>query len=170
MKKILTGILTAALCLSMAVPAFAKEIDQDTEPKEGTTTLTTSKAATYVVVIPETAEIVFDTEVNSIGDIEYKEGNLEPDAYVTVTLSEQTPLANNVDDNYTIPYEIKSGEEVFESVTYDEDTEPETKTPLTVNITKAAWGAAKSGDYTASLTFTIAYTNPHAQTEEPVEP
>lgn len=170
MKKMLAGILTAALCLSMAVPAFAKEINQDTDPNTGTTTLTTSKSATYVVVIPETAEIVFDTEVNPIGDIEYKKGNLEPDAYVTVTLSEQTSLANSVDNSYTIPYEIMSGEEVFEAVTYDESTKPETKTPLTANITKEAWEAAKSGDYSATLTFTIEYTNPHAQTEEPAEP
>lgn len=165
MKKRLTGILTAALCLSMAVPAFAKEINQDTNPNTGTTTLTTSKSASFVVVIPETAEIAFDTEVNSIGDIEYKEGNLEPDAYVTVTLSEQTLLANSADNRYAIPYEIKSGETVFETVTYNESTEPGTKTPLTANITKEAWEAAKSGDYTARLTFMIEYANPYAQPE-----
>ena len=163
MKKMLSSILTAALCLSMAVPVFAQEISQDTEPDTGTTTITASKAATYMVVIPERAEITFDTEVNPIGGIEYKEGNLEPDAYVTVTLSKQTPLAHNVDASYTIPYEIRSGETVFESAVYDESTEAGTKTPLTANISKEAWEAAKSGDYTASLTFTIQYTNPHAQ-------
>ena len=163
MKKMLSGVLTAALCLSMAVPAFAQEISRDTDPNTGITTLTASKAATYVVVIPEKAEIAFDTEVNSIGGIEYKEGNLEPDAYVTVPLSEQTPLANDVDNSYTLPYEIRSGEEAFEAVTYDESTAPGTKTPLTANITKEAWEASKSGDYTATLTFSIAYTNPHAQ-------
>ncbi len=56
---------------------------------------------------------------------------------MTVTLSEQTPLANKVDDSYTIPYEIRSGEETFEAVTYDESTEPGTKTPLTANISFA---------------------------------
>lgn len=166
MKKIPAGVLTVALCLSMTVPAFATEIDQDTTPQEGTTTLSASKAATYVVAIPEKAEIVFDTEVNPIGEIEYKEGNLEPDAYVTVTLSEQTPLANNVDDSDTIPYEIQSGGADFESVIYDESTEAGTKTPLSVNITKEAWEAARSGNYTASLTFMIQYTNPHVQMEE----
>lgn len=166
MKKIITGILTAALCLSVAVPVFAKEIDQDSDPKEGTTTLTTSKEATYMVIIPQLANITFDTEVNPIGDIEYRSGNLEPDAYVTVTLEEQAPLVNTVNEDYTIPYEVKCGDDIFQKVIYDEDTAAGTKTPLTVNITSEAWEAAKSGSYTGSLIFVIDYTNPHAAEDE----
>ncbi len=75
----------------------------------------------------------------------------------------QTPLTHNVDASSTIPYEIRSGGTVFESAVYDESTEAGTKTPLTANITKEAWEDAKSGAYTASLTFMIQYTNPHAQ-------
>lgn len=170
MKKLLTGMLTAALCVSMATTAFAAEINQDSNDKTGSTTLTTSKAATYTVVIPETAEITFDVEENPIGAITYQSGNLEPDAYVTVELTEQTVLANQVDETYTIDYEIKSGDAAFESIVYDEDTAAGTKTELTANITKEAWENAKAGDYSATLTFTISYTNPHAEPEVPEEP
>lgn len=162
MKKLLTGILTAALFASMATTAFAAEIDQDSEDKTGSTTLTTSKEATYTIVIPESAEIAFDVEENPIGAITYQSGNLEPDAYVTVSLSEKTELTNNADETYTIDYEVKSGDTAFESIIYDEDTNAGTQTELTANITQKAWEEAKAGDYSATLTFAISYTNPHA--------
>lgn len=167
MKKIFSGLLALTLFLSMATTAFAAEINQDSEDKTGSTTLTTSKAATYTIVIPESAEITFDVEENPIGAIEYQSGNLEPDAYVTVSLSEKTDLTNDVDETYTIDYAIQSGEDAFESVIYDEDTAAGTKTELTANITKEAWEEAKAGNYFATLTFTISYTNPHEAPEEP---
>ena len=166
MKKLVTGILTAVLCASVATTVFAAEINQDSDSRTGNTLLTASKAATYTIVIPESAAITFDVEENPIGAIEYQSGNLEPDAYVTVSLSENTELTNNVDEIYTIDYEIKSGEAAFEKVVYNEDTEAGTKTPLTANITKAAWANAKAGDYSATLTFTISYTNPYAESAE----
>lgn len=162
MKKIFAGLLALTLCLSMATTAFAAEIDQDSDPKTGSTTLTTSKAATYTIIIPESAEIAFDVEKNPIGEIEYQSGNLEPDAYVTVTLSEKTALANKVDEQYTIDYVISDAESEFTSVVYDEETAAGTKTALTADITQKAWEDAKAGDYSATLTFAISYTNPHA--------
>lgn len=162
MKKIFAGLLALTLCCSMATTAFAAEINQDSDPKTGSTTLTTSKAATYTIIIPESAEIAFDVEKNPIGEIEYRSGNLEPDAYVTVTLSEKTALANKVDDQYTIDYVISDAEGEFTSVVYDEETVAGTKTALTADITKMAWEDAKAGDYSATLTFAISYTNPHA--------
>lgn len=162
MKKRIAAVLALTFCLSMTTTAFAAEIDQGSDPKQGQTTLTTEKAATYIVVIPESAEITFDTEVNPIGAIEYREGNLEPDAYVTVTLSDQTALANKVDDQYTIPYQVSNEGEEFEQIVYTEETASGTQTPLTVDITKAAWENAKAGNYEATLTFEINYTNPHA--------
>ena len=157
MKKIITGMVTAALCLSVATTAFAAEITPGSIV--GSTTLTTEKAPTYVVVIPEKAEIAFDVESNPIGDIEYQSGNLEPGAYVTVTLSEQTDLANVEDSQYTIPYRISCEGEEFDAVVYLEETAAGTKTPLTADITKAAWEDAKAGAYEATLIFTISYTN-----------
>ena len=67
MKKLVAGIMTAALCASMASTAFAADINQDSEPKTGNTALTTSKAPTYTIVIPESAEIAFDVEENALG-------------------------------------------------------------------------------------------------------
>lgn len=163
MRKVFAGALAAALCCSLAIPVYATDISQDSEKKEGNTTLTTSKAATYLVMIPEAAQIVFDTEVNPIGDIIYQSGNLEPDAYVTVELSDQTPLVNSVDDQYTIEYEIQSDGVAFEKVIYNEETAAGSKMPLTANISGKEWDEAKAGDYAATLTFTVSYTNPHGE-------
>ena len=82
------------------------------------------------MVIPETAEIVFDTEVNPIGAIAYMEGNLEPDAYVTVELTAQTLLSNKIDGAYKIDYVISDADGVFTSVVYNEQTVAGTQTPL----------------------------------------
>lgn len=173
MKKLSAFCIAGILCFCVTGTVFASGIDQgdaspkgttitqDSDPKEADTTLTTSKGASYIVVIPEQAEISFDREENPIGEIEYVKGNLEPGAYVTVALSKKTPLENKADDQYTIPYEVCLQGEPFEQVVYDELTAAETKTALTVNITKENWEKAKAGDYKASLTFSISYTNPH---------
>lgn len=166
MRRFLTGAASAAaIGICLTVPVCAATIDQDSDPKEAITTLTTSREATYTVVIPEQAGILFDKENNSIGSICYQSGNLEPDAYVTVSLSEQTPLENQADTSYTIPYEVRDADGVFKSAVYTEDTENKTETPLVVHISKEAWEKAKSGDYSAKLTFTIEYTNPHAKSQ-----
>lgn len=163
MKKIISCILTLVLVFSMAGTVFAAEITPDSESKSGTTTISTTKDASYIVVIPERANITFDQESNPIGSITYKEGNLEPDAYVTVALTEKTALANLSDARYTIPYEIRSEGSAFSQVVYEEDTAPQTGTPLTAYISKKSWEEAKAGKYTATLTFTITYTDPHAE-------
>ncbi len=169
MKKVLTGVVSGILCLSLAVPAWAATLDQDSDPMEANTTVTTSEEATFEVVIPEKAEIAFDVEHNPIGAIAYKEGNLEPDTYVTVSLSRQTALENEADSCYTIPYQVQDADGAFESVVYPEDTKPGTQTPLSVYISQEAWEEAKSGDYSATLTFTITYTNPHDGEGKPGE-
>lgn len=163
MKKLLACVLSAVLFFSMTATAFAADIDQDATSKEANTTLTATKAASYIVVIPESAVIAFDQEVNPIGAIKYVSGNLEVGACVTVSLTDKTPLANDADAQYTIPYEIKCGEEVFDKVVYDENTAADTKTQLTANITKADWEAAKAGNYTATLTFALDYVNTPAE-------
>lgn len=158
MKKLSFFLLAAVLCCTAAVPASAADIITGGSKD---TTLTYSVEADYIVTIPEQAEIKFDVESNPIGDIEYQSGNLEPDAFVAVELSEKSALANQTDDRYTIPYQICSDGKVFEKAVYTEDTAAGTKTPLTADITKAAWEDARVGKYEATLTFTISYNNPH---------
>lgn len=159
MKKLFATLLALTLCCSMATTAFAAEINQDSETKTGNTTITTVKDPTYIVVIPETAEIEFAVESNPIGSIEYKEGNLEPGAEVTVELKNASTLAHKEDAKYTIEYAVCKDGEAFTSVVYNEQTAAGTKTALTANITKEAWEAAKAGNYEATLTFEISYEN-----------
>lgn len=159
MKKLFATLLALTLCCSMATTAFAAEINQDSETKTGNTTITTVKDPTYIVVIPEKAEIQFGVESNPIGDIVYKEGNLEPGAEVTVELKNASTLAHKENAQYTIEYAVCKDGEAFTSVVYNEQTAAGTKTALTANITKEAWEAAKAGNYEATLTFEISYEN-----------
>lgn len=171
-QRLVSGLLCTAvlLCIAVMLPggtltARAAEQDQQltTEQKEGATQLSARKDASYIVVIPRQAQIAFDNTSTSIGSLVYEEGNLEPDSYVTVTLSNQTSLAHTIKDSYTIPFMI-CGEDkttAFTSVIYDESTKTGTKTPLTAEITQADWEAAKAGSYQATLTFQISYMNPH---------
>ena len=159
MKKLFATLLALTLCCSMATTAFAAEINQGSETKTGNTTITTVKDPTYIVVIPENAEIQFGVESNPIGNIVYKGGNLEPGAEVTVELKNASALAHKEDAKYTIAYEICHGGAEFEKVVYGENTVTGTKTALTANITKEAWEAAKAGNYEATLTFEISYEN-----------
>jgi len=159
MKKLFATLLALTLCCSMATTAFAAEINQDSDPKTGNTTITTVKDPTYIVVIPETAQIEFDVGSNPIGSIEYKEGNLEPGAEVTVELKNASALAHKEDAKYTIEYAVCKDGEAFTSVVYNEQTAAGTKTALTADITKEAWEAAKAGNYEATLTFEISYEN-----------
>mgnify|MGYP007076796048 CR=1 FL=1 len=157
MKKLMMAGIACALFTSISFPILANDNEDNPNPNE--TVLNYYQKANYVVYIPQKAAITFDTEVNSIGELKYLEGNLEPDAYVTVSLEKQSPLKDEGVD--AIPYTVYSGEEVFESVVYDGQTAIGTSTPLAVHITKEAWEAAAGGDYAATLTFLISYTNPH---------
>lgn len=166
MKKYFAGLLAAVLCISLAATAFASEIRPGSSGK-GNTELTYSQEASYTVVIPEKAEIIFDKEENPIGSIEYQYGNLERDSYVTVTLAGQTPLVCLEDTDCMIDYEIWSENGIFESVCYDEDTPAGTRTDLTASISREEWERAKAGDYAATLTFMISYRNPHEDSSRP---
>lgn len=158
----------SALCLMVAFTSTAFAVEStgtvlDTKTKTGTMEITTRKDASYTIIIPKTANITFDTVSNPIGSIVYQDGNLEPDAYVTVALKGKTDLKYTVNEKYTIPYKICGTDKTkdFVSVKYEENTEKNTRTPLTAEITKEAWEEAKAGSYKATLTFEISYTNPH---------
>lgn len=166
MKKYFAGLLAAVFCIAMTASAFASEIRPGGSGK-GNTELTYSQVASYTVVIPEKAEIIFDKEESPIGSIEYQYGNLERDSYVTVTLAGQTPLVCQENTDCTIDYEIWNGQGIFESVRYDEDTPAGTRTDLTASISREEWERAKAGNYAATLTFMISYRNPHEDSSQP---
>lgn len=161
MKKLLSATLAAALCLSASSAVFAADtqINESTaDPKNANTTITASKPATYTVVIPESATAEYDVEDNTIGDIVYASGNLEPNAKVTVELTGASDFTNDKDSNSKIPYSIESNGTVFTAADFPENTADGTKVPLSVKITKSDWAEAKAGQYTATLTFTVTYT------------
>ena len=91
MKKSLSTILALTLCLAMAVPAFAKEINQDSDSKSGDTPVSFTVTPTYTVKIPETVELEQKT---ANGTVTYeKDATLD----YTVTVGNSTTPPSQVE-------------------------------------------------------------------------
>lgn len=162
MKKLLTGILTAALCLSMAVPAFATEINQDSDPKEGKTEVTFNVDPAYTVTIPGTVEL---EKVDDAGTVTYEKdltvsaaagARLLEGQTIQVTLASDFELDTSADANYKLPYTVKVGasEDAIKSgdvvATFGTSTTEQTSV-----LHFAAEDPAYAGDYSDTVTFTI---------------
>lgn len=74
MKKILTLALVTAMLTATGMTAFAADVDQDTTPPTGTTSVTMSVAPSYTVTIPES--VVLNEQTN---------GTYSNDAVITAT-------------------------------------------------------------------------------------
>lgn len=158
MKKVITGVLTAALCAGMTVPAFAADVT--TEGSQNTA-LTYSVETDYIVTIPE--QVSLDKEIV----ISSSKANTEPGMAVKVCISDLTAagaaeLTRTNDESYKITAAAKqknngitnntvvaqfadvTTEKKADAITFDD--------PVAVN-----GGEIKAGSYTGSLTFSVSY-------------
>lgn len=157
MKKIITGVLTAALCAGMTVPAFAADVT--TEGSQNTA-LTYSVAADYVVTIPETVALNEDLVIFS------NKANTEPGKAVKVQITGLTDagaaeLARTDDQEYKITAQAKQNGKAITNDTvvakFADVTAKEEAPAITFDAPAAASGEIKAGHYTGSLTFTVSY-------------
>lgn len=153
MKKLIAFILTLAVVASMSVTAFAAQINQDSDPKSSDTVITTSIAPTYTVTIPADTKIDFNAVSQDFGSIKLESARLNPRYAVKVSANAGV-LTNEEADLQTIPYELKTGDQVFTSQNYDKAGE---ETPLTIEIKADDWNKAAAGSYKGTVTFTIEY-------------
>lgn len=154
MKKLIASILSLTAAAALSVPAFAAEIDQDSDLKEVQTTVSASIAPTYTVTIPADVEVEFNAVSTSFGNITLEAAQIDPGHAVTVTLTASGTLKNKADETKTIAYTVSAGGAAFTSEQYETAGD---STALTIEITQEAWNAAYAGEYSDTVTFTVSY-------------
>lgn len=148
MRKLTALVLAIVLTLSLSVTVFAAEDRQ--------TTITTSIDPTYTVTIPANTNVKFNALSTSFGSVKLDTAQLDPGYAVQVSLNASGTLKNKADAKKTIAYTINDASGAFTVARY---TVAGQETPLTIEITKAAWNAAFAGSYSDTVTFTVSYIN-----------
>ena len=160
MKKALTLALVAALLTATGITAFAAdtEVNQDTTPPTGATTVNYQVDPAYTVVIPESVTLT-DADVTAIikiyGATENDNVVIGKGQKVNVAL---TASANDFKvktaDGDEVAYTVNDKNAVADLTTVAECTAAEGKKNTDITFTKTGT-AAYAGTYTDTLTFTI---------------
>lgn len=157
MKKLTALVLAIVLTLSLSVTAFAAEINQGSDPKTANVTVTTSIDPTYTVTIPADVQVTFNETSATFGTVKLDAAQIDPGYAVQVALTASGTLKNQADNTKTIAYTVNDANgDAFTVGTYTTAGE---QTPLTIDITQAAWNAAFAGTYSDTVTFTVSYIN-----------
>ena len=157
MKKLAAFVLAlamAAVCAASALAADDTQIKQDTTSKSGSTTVTFNIAPTYTVEIPADTAIDFNTTSKTLTpNLGLSTAQLNRGFKVTVTAA-VNPLQNDTDSSKTIPFALYADNSPFSKAEFTDTTK---KVQLSVHIDQSDWNKAPAGNYTGSVTFTIAY-------------
>ena len=154
MKKLTAFSLALALCAALSTPALAADVTDKSNPKTQDVTIQTSIAPSYTVEIPANVAVTFNNPDTKFGEIKLSAAQLDPGKAVNVALNASGTLKNKVDENKTIAYTIKSGDDEFTSADF---TTAGSNTALTIHIDQDAWNKAAAGSYADTVTFTISY-------------
>ena len=157
MKKLIAIALVLMLAFSLSVTAYAGSISQDSTSKSTDVEVKTSIAPTYTVSIPADTTVTFNTLTTSFGSVKLESAQIEPYAFVYVSLNASGTLKNQADTSKTIAYTIQYGGNAFTGTSL---TKAGQSKPLTINITQDAWNAAYAGSYSDTVTFTVSYMKP----------
>ena len=156
MKKILTLALVAAMLTATGITAFAADIDQDTTPPTGTTSVTMSVAPSYTVSIPASVTLG-DADVTA--DITASDVILEDGKQIKVDLTAASNTAsgstfNAKNGDSAVTYTISAGDKTIAvNDTVATFTANGSKTLTFSAADKSA--ATAAGAHTETLTFTV---------------
>lgn len=170
MKKLAAFVLAVAMAAVCAVPALAEypnssassdttattstEITQSSDPKSVRTEVNFKIDPTYTVEIPANTAIDFNTTSKTLTtNLGLSTARLDRGFKVTVT-AKVNPLQNDKDSSQTIPFTLYADNSPFSKAEF---TNTNDKVQLSVHIDQSDWNKAPAGNYTGSVTFTIAY-------------
>lgn len=169
MKKRITAIaLTLALTAAMIVPVSAADITQDSDPQSDSTSLTLSVAPTYTVTIPEKVELAANADGNGYSqtaEVKASAVKLEEGYRIAVNINSDCELKTSEDATYALPYTIAAKQGDTQTAWISNGTSEEgvsiggfvTNTAeQTINLTFSAGIPEYAGDYTDTVTFTVA--------------
>lgn len=149
MKK--TKIMSAIAVLAATIPMTVSAAPQ-------TTDINATVKSTYVLTIPAATSIIYGQESTDLKGSLKVSGNVDTNEKVKVSVA-TTPLHND-SHNEDIVYTLNNGNVVFQGAEWSEaelrsgQTGSGKEIQLSVGITKAAWEAAKAGEYKGAITFT----------------
>ena len=117
-------------------------------------------SSTVLFFIPANTTVAFNATSTPFGSVKLDAAQINPGYAVKVELNASGKLKNQADNNKTIAYTIndKNGK----AFTAQQYTAAGQETPLTIDITQAAWNAAFAGSYSDTVTFTVSYVNTSA--------
>ena len=162
MKKVLTLALVGAMLTATGITAFAadKEVNQDTTPPTGTTSVTMSVAPSYTVTIPESVVLNEQTDGTYSNDAVITATNirLNNGKVINVTMDSDF-LLENAQGAAALPYTLTIND--AEKASGDTVATFNTNADLTlVQQSDALHFAADvptyAGDYSDTVTFNIA--------------
>ena len=160
MKKLLTLALVGAMLTATGITAFAADIDQDTTPPTGTTSVTMSVAPSYTVSIPETVVLneQQDGTYSNSAVITATNIRLNSGKVISVTMDSDF-LLENAQGAAALPYTLKIND--TEKASGDTVATFSTNADLTFvqqsdTLQFAADVPTFAGDYSDTVTFNIA--------------
>lgn len=162
-RKLISGICVLAVA---AVPftAFADTtITQNSDPKSADAAVSTDILPTFTVTVPSDTTVAFNATATDFGSIELTQAQLEPKKVIKVTVNTAGKMVNSSDSTCVLPYTISGDDGIGELDVVDgtamEFVQEGEKCDLTINITAEDWKAAKAGEYSDNVTFTIEYAD-----------
>ncbi|MEG0570114.1 MAG: hypothetical protein RR497_00535 [Oscillospiraceae bacterium] len=153
MKKITSLLLALFLLTAVSLPAFATELNEDSDPPEANTQINTIIAPTYVISIPEKTTINFGDTQTLLGTVKATHLQIEPYYCVTVRAT-AGELINAANPQKKLPYSLMSGTEAFTSHSFVDTVDA---VELKIAITEADWDSAMGGAYNGIITFAVSY-------------
>jgi len=160
MKKILTLALVAALLTATGITAFAAdtEVNQDTTPPTGATTVNYQVDPAYTVVIPESVTLgdtAVTEQIKIYGAAENDNVVIGKKQKVNVALTESTNgFKVKTADGDTVDYTVNGENTTAALASVAECTADDGTKNTDITFTKTGT-AAYAGTYTDTLTFTV---------------
>ncbi len=156
MKKIIAIVMALVMMMAICVPAFAAEIDKDSDQAGQATVATTTSDtdATYSVTYPAATTIAWgDTAAVNVNYKVTSQLPIGATLKVSVAADNGGLMTSTNAVDYNLTYTLTGGaEETFAEI----NTEVEPQTDVTVAI--ADFSQAVPDVYQGTITYTVVYT------------